>query len=65
MNRLLALALLLTTDVLAGCAGHSALELHPYSADETRQLALEDLSRRGLPFEADELQKAQLLGTRF
>jgi hypothetical protein len=61
MNRLAALALLLSAAVLSGCATHHAVELRPYTAEETRQLALEDLNRRGLSFEEYHARKAQLL----
>ena len=62
MNRFLAISLLLVTSVLAGCATHSSPELRPYSAEETRQLALEALSRRGLSFDEYQQQKAELTG---
>ncbi|MFO2463992.1 hypothetical protein OOJ96_10415 [Pseudomonas sp. 15FMM2] len=60
MNRLLAISLLLAASVLAGCATHPAPELRPYSAEESRQLAMEALNRRGLSFEEYHQQKAQL-----
>lgn len=60
MNRLLTLALLLTAAVLSGCASHSP-ELRPYTAEETRELALEDLNRRGLSFDEYQTKKAQLI----
>ncbi len=50
MNRTLAVLLLLTATLLGGCASSSP-ELRPYTADETRELALEALNRRGLSFE--------------
>ena len=62
MNRLLAVALLLVTSVVAGCATHPAPELRPYSVEESRQLALEALSRRGLSFDEYQRQRAALLG---
>ncbi|EIK67896.1 putative lipoprotein [Pseudomonas synxantha BG33R] len=62
MNRFLAVSLLLVTSVLAGCASHPAPELRPYTAEETRQLALEALSRRGLSFDEYQQQRATLLG---
>ncbi|KFF43049.1 MULTISPECIES: hypothetical protein [Pseudomonas] len=62
MNRFLAVSLLLVTSVLAGCASHPAPELRPYTAEETRQLALEALSRRGLSFDEYQQQRAALLG---
>ncbi|WP_226455507.1 hypothetical protein [Pseudomonas sp. AF03-9] len=62
MNRLLAVALMLVTSVVAGCATHPAPELRPYSVEESRQLALEALSRRGLSFDEYQQQRAALLG---
>jgi hypothetical protein len=62
MNRLLPLALLLTAAVLSGCASHSP-ELRPYTAEETRELALEDLNRRGLSFDEYQVKKAQLISS--
>ncbi|MGR3966987.1 hypothetical protein FW800_21310 [Pseudomonas sp. 910_23] len=62
MNRFLAVSFLLVTSVLAGCASHPAPELRPYTAEETRQLALEALSRRGLSFDEYQQQRATLLG---
>ncbi|AKJ98193.1 MULTISPECIES: hypothetical protein [Pseudomonas] len=62
MNRTLAVLLLLTATVLSGCATSSP-ELRPYSADETRELALEALNRRGLSFEEYHAKKTELLGT--
>ncbi|MGY2402541.1 hypothetical protein [Pseudomonas sp. SDO5271_S396] len=62
MNRFLAVSLLLVTAVLAGCATHPSPELRPYTADETKQLALEALSRRGLSFDEYQQQRAALMG---
>ena len=62
MNRILAVLLLLTVTVLSGCAS-SYPELRPYTAEETRELALEALNRRGLSFEEYHAKKAELLGT--
>ena len=62
MNRILAVLLLLTATVLSGCASSSP-ELRPYTAEETRELALEALNRRGLSFEEYHAKKAELLGT--
>ena len=62
MNRLPALLLLLAATVLAGCASPSTPELRPYTAEESRELALEALSRRGLSFDEYQQEKAQLLG---
>ena len=61
MNRILAVLLLLTATVLSGCASSSP-ELRPYTAEETRELALEALNRRGLSFEEYHVKKAELLG---
>jgi hypothetical protein len=61
MNRLLALSLLLCASVLAGCAAGNHPELRPYSAEETQQLALEDLNRRGLSYDEFQARKAQLM----
>ncbi|GLO57823.1 hypothetical protein OO306_12575 [Pseudomonas sp. DCB_AW] len=41
--------------LLAGCASHP--ELRPYSAEETRQLQLEALQRRGLSLDDYEQQR--------
>lgn len=62
MNRLLTLSVLLVAAVLAGCATHPSPELRPYTAQETRQLALEALSRRGLSFDEYQQQRAALTG---
>ena len=62
MNRLLAISLLLATAVLAGCASHPSPELRPYTAQETQQLELEALIRRGLSFDEYQQQRAALLG---
>ena len=60
MNR--TLAVLLLAALLSGCAASSP-ELRPYTADETRELALEALNRRGLSFDEYHAKKAELLGT--
>ncbi|MDO7898299.1 hypothetical protein [Pseudomonas citrulli] len=62
MNRTLAVLLLSTVTLLSGCAS-SFPELRPYSADETRELALEALNRRGLSFDEYHAKKTELLGT--
>jgi len=62
MHRFLAVCLLLATAVLAGCATHPSPELRPYSAEESKQLALEALSRRGLSFDEYQQQRAALTG---
>ena len=62
MKLLRASFLLLAVAVLAGCASHVSPELRPYTAAETRQLALEALNRRGLSFDEYHAKKAALLG---
>jgi len=62
MNHLLATSLLLVASVLAGCANHPAPELRPYTAEETQELAMEALNRRGLSFDEYQAKKAELLG---
>jgi len=53
--------MLLALSVLAGCASHVSPELRPYTEEESRQLALEDLGRHGLSFDEYQSKKAQLL----
>ncbi|WP_421555514.1 hypothetical protein [Pseudomonas kitaguniensis] len=60
MNRFLAVSLLVASSVLAGCATHASPELRPYTAEESTQLALEALSRRGLSFDEYQQQRAVL-----
>ena len=62
MNHLLTVSLLLAVSVLAGCASHVSPELRPYSAEESRELALEALNRSGLSFDESHAKKARLLG---
>ena len=62
MNRLFAVCLLVVSAVLAGCATHPSPELRPYTAEESKQLALEALSRRGLSFDEYQQQRAALTG---
>lgn len=62
MNRLLTVSLLLAISVLAGCASHVSPELRPYTAEETTELAMEALNRRGLSFDEYHAKKAELLG---
>ena len=62
MTLFLAVCLLLVTAVLAGCATHPSPELRPYTAQETKQLALEALGRRGLSFDDYQQQRAALMG---
>lgn len=61
MNRITAFALLLTVAVVSGCSTHHAVEQRPFSAEESRQLALEDLNRRGLSFDEYQARKTRLL----
>jgi len=61
MNRLLALAMLLSVAVLSGCAAGNHPELRPYTAEETHQLALEDLNRRGLSYDDYQARKNELM----
>ena len=62
MKPLIATLLLLTVSVLAGCASQTSPELRPYTAEESRELALEALNRRGLSFDEYQAKKAELLG---
>lgn len=62
IERIVPFALSLCLVLLAGCAtGDRHPELRPYSAEESRQLALEDLNRRGLSFEEYQARKQQIL----
>ncbi len=61
MNRLATLALLLSVAILSGCAAGNHPELRPYTAEETHQLAMEDLNRRGLTFDQYQARKKQLM----
>lgn len=54
--------LLLAASALAGCASHVSPELRPYTAEESKELALEALNRRGLSFDEYHAKKAELLG---
>ncbi|MFK3817862.1 hypothetical protein ACI2KG_14880 [Pseudomonas sp. NPDC089407] len=56
LARLLSATLaVLAIAISSGCASHP--ELRPYSAQETRQLQLEALQRRGLSLDDYELQR--------
>jgi hypothetical protein len=63
MNRparlLFATLMTLSIAVSAGCANHP--ERRPFTAEETRQLALEALARQGLSFDEFKRRKAQLI----
>jgi hypothetical protein len=61
MNRLVALAMLLSVAVVSGCAAGNHPELRPYTAEETHQLALEDLNRRGLSYDEYQVRRNQLM----
>ncbi|AKT30105.1 hypothetical protein RYA05_27400 [Pseudomonas syringae pv. actinidiae] len=61
MNRMLALVLIFAVALVSGCSTHHAVEQRAFSAEESHQLALEDLNRRGLSFEEYQARKAQLL----
>lgn len=56
MTRTLVLLMVIATALLSGCTSHP--EERPYSVEETHQLALESLYRRGLSY--DEYQRAKL-----
>ncbi|MCY1403415.1 hypothetical protein D9M71_185950 [compost metagenome] len=60
MKPMLAAALSLGLATLAGCATGPGPEARPYTADETRELAMEALNRRGLSFDEYHRLKAQL-----
>ena len=62
MKPLIATFLLLAISVLAGCASHVSPELRPYTAEESRQLAMEELNRRGLSFDEYHAKTAASLG---
>jgi acyl-[acyl carrier protein]--UDP-N-acetylglucosamine O-acyltransferase len=62
MKPLIATFLLLAVSVLAGCASHVSPETRPYTAEESKELALEALNRRGLSFDEYHAKKAELLG---
>lgn len=62
MKHFLVLPLLLASVVLAGCATPSAPELRPFTAQESKELAMEALSRRGLSFDEYQQKKAELTG---
>jgi len=62
MKPLIATLLLLAISVLAGCTSHVSPELRPYTAEESRELALEELNRRSLSFQEYHAKKAALLG---
>ena len=59
MKPLIATFLLLAVSVLTGCASHVSPELRPYTAEETRELALEALNRRGLSYYEYHAKKAE------
>ncbi|MGE7956554.1 hypothetical protein ACQKQA_08125 [Pseudomonas sp. NPDC089530] len=61
MNRSFVFSLFAATVVLAGCASQPGPESRPYTAEETRELAMEALNRRGLSFDEYQQKKAELL----
>ncbi|GFM89689.1 lipoprotein [Pseudomonas cichorii] len=63
MNHFFALGLVVffSAVLLGGCSTHHSVELRPYTVEETHQLALEDLNRRGLSFDEYQARKAQLM----
>lgn len=61
MNRSIPLSLLLAILTLAGCASGPGPEQRPYTAQESHELALEALNRRGLSFDEYQHQKTLLL----
>lgn len=62
MKTLITTFMLLSLSVLAGCASQNSPELRPYTAEESKELALEALNRRGLSFDEYHAKKAELLG---
>jgi len=60
MNRSLTLPFLLAIATLAGCAAAPGPEMRPYTAEETHELAMEALNRRGLSFDEYQHQKTLL-----
>lgn len=63
MNRSLAFAMMLSVAAVSGCAAGNHPEARPYTAEETQQLALEDLNRRGLSFDDYQARKIQLMAS--
>jgi hypothetical protein len=60
MNPFNVIALSFLVAVVSGCSTHNPVELRPYTAEESHQLALEDLNRRGLSFDDYQTAKARL-----
>lgn len=60
MNRSITFSMLLVIAALAGCASAPGPEQRPYTAEETHELALEALNRRGLSFDEYHHQKTLL-----
>ena len=57
-----AVAWMVLSVAVAGCAQHPAPQDRGYSAAEQLELALESLNRRGLSFDEYQRRKAELLG---
>jgi trehalose-6-phosphate synthase len=51
----------LVLSMLAGCASPNAPETRPYTAEETKELALEALNRRSMNFEEYHHRKNEIL----
>lgn len=62
MKGLGAVAWMVLSVAVAGCAQHPAPQDRGYSAAEHLELALEALNRRGLSFNEYQRRKAELLG---
>ncbi|MFG0324471.1 hypothetical protein [Pseudomonas putida] len=58
-RQLAAILVVFAIAVISGCASHP--ELRPYTAEETRQLQLEALQRRGLSLDNYEQQRRVIL----
>lgn len=59
MKSVLALSVVMLTAALAGCAANHP-EDRGYSAEEQHELALENLSRRGLSFDEYQREHARI-----
>jgi hypothetical protein len=60
MNRSIMFSMLLAVVTLAGCSTAPGPEQRPYTAEESHELALEALNRRGLSFDDYQHQKTLL-----
>lgn len=52
---------LIALAVLSGCAAQPGPETRPYSAEESFQLSMESLNRRGLSFDDYTRERARLI----